>query len=545
MVLLERRIGLLFGLFLGLLLLAGARALWIGGVRGQELSGRAAAQQVQEITVPARRGAITDRNGVELAVSEDSATVFANPRQVRDPIAMAHRLAPIIQRPYERVLQDLSERRRGFVYLARQIDAVRGSAIEQLKLPGIGVTTEPRRRYPRGSLAAQLIGAVGTDGYGLAGIEQLRERELRGEDGRRRIVSDAVGQPVSIVDQKVGRPGHDITLTIDAAIQERTEAVLKDVGQTFQPRGAMAMVLDPRTGEILALANWPAVNAEQFGRAPVQNRLDRAVGFSYEPGSTFKPVTVSGALEERLITPGTMFQVPSQLQVSDRTIHDAEPHGPEALTVARILAQSSNIGTVEVGLRLGAARFDRWVRAFGFGSATGADIPGEAPGIVPHPNHYSGSSMGNLPIGQGLAVTPMQMAAAYQAFANGGLVRRPHVISGDPAPAHRVIDTSTAHRVERMLEGVIGPLGTGAEATIPGYILAGKTGTAQKADAGGYSSTRYVASFIGFAPARRPRLEVAVMVDEPHGAIYGGVVAAPAFQKIASFALPYLKIPPG
>jgi len=304
-------------------------------------------------------------------------------------------------------------------------------------------------------------------------------------------------------------------------------------------------VLDPRTGEILALANWPSANAEQFGKAPVQNRLDRAVGFSYEPGSTFKPVTVSGALEERLITPGTVFQVPSQLQVSDRTIHDAEPHGSEALTVAQILAQSSNIGTVEVGLRLGSARFDKWVRAFGFGSAAGTDIPGEAPGIVPHPNHYSGSSMGNLPIGQGLAVTPMQMAAAYEAFAEGGIVHRPHVISGDPAPTHRVVDASTAHKVERMLEGVIGPLGTGAEATIPGYILAGKTGTAQKADAGGYSSTRYVASFIGFAPARRPRLEVAVMVDEPHGAIYGGVVAAPAFQKIASFALPYLKIPPG
>src|SRR5947208_811436 len=195
MVLLERRIGLLFELFLGLLLLAGARALWIVGVRGNDLKGRAAAQQVQEITVPARRGAITDRNGVELAVSEDSATVFANPRQVRDPVGTAHRLAPIVQRPYERVLQGLSDRRRGFLYLARQIDAVRGSAIEQLKLPGIGVTTEPRRRYPHGSLAAQLIGAVGTDGYGLAGIEQLRDRKLRGEDGRRRVVSDAVGQP--------------------------------------------------------------------------------------------------------------------------------------------------------------------------------------------------------------------------------------------------------------------------------------------------------------------------------------------------------------
>src|SRR6266480_656905 len=286
MVLLERRIGLLFGLFLGLLLLAGARALWLVGVRGGDLSGRAAAQQVQELTVRARRGTITDRNGVELAVSEDSATVYANPRQVRDPVGLAHRLAPLTERPYQVLLQDLSDRRRGFVYLARQIDPTRGSAIEELKLPGIGVTTEPRRRYPHGSLGAQLIGAVGTDGYGLAGIEQSREHDLRGEDARRRVVSDAVGQPVSIVDQKVGRPGRDVRLTIDAAIQERTESVLKGVGQTFQPKGATALVLNPRNGEILAIANWPPVNPDRFSRAPAENRIDRAVGFSYEPGST-------------------------------------------------------------------------------------------------------------------------------------------------------------------------------------------------------------------------------------------------------------------
>jgi cell division protein FtsI/penicillin-binding protein 2 len=545
MVLLERRIGLLFALFLGLLLLAGARALWLVSVRGHDLSGRAAAQQVQEMTVPARRGAITDRNGVELAVSEDSATVFANPAQVRDPIGVAHRLAPVLGRPFQRLVQNLSDRRRGFVYLARQIDASRGTAVEKLKIAGLGVTTEPRRRYPHGALASQLVGAVGTDGYGLAGIEQSRERQLRGEDGHRRVVSDAVGQPVSIVDQKVGRPGRDVRLTIDAAIQERTEAVLKGVAQAFQPRGATALVLDPRSGEILALANWPPVDAQRFGRAPAENRVDRAVASSYEPGSTFKPVTVSGALEERLITPDSVFDVPPQLKVADRTIHDAELHGYESMPVRQILAQSSNIGTVEVGLRLGSQRFDKWVRRFGFGTPTGTDIPGEAGGIVPRPAHYSGASMGNLPIGQGLAVTPMQMAAAYEAIANGGVMRRPHVVAGGPAPARRVIEAATAQKVTRMLEGVIGPRGTAPEAKIPGYILAGKTGTAQKPIAGGYSSWRYFASFIGFAPARHPRLLVAVMVDEPKGEIFGGIVAAPAFQKIASFALPYLKIPPG
>jgi cell division protein FtsI/penicillin-binding protein 2 len=544
MVLLERRIGLLFGLFLGLLLMAGARALWLAGVRGHDLSGRATAQQVQELTIRARRGAITDRNGVELAVSEDAATVYANPKQIPHALPVASKVAAILDRPLAEVLKELSDTRRGFVYLARQTDASRGERIKKLHVAGLGVTTEPRRRYPHATLASQLVGAVGTDGYGLAGIEQSRERELRGADGRRRVTSDAVGDPVSIVEQKQARPGTDVRLTIDAAIQERTEAVLKGVGATFRPKAATALVLDPRTAEVLALANWPPVNAQQFGKASAENRMNRAVGASYEPGSTFKPVTISGAIEERLITPNTVFNVPPQLQVADRTIHDAHDHGYEQLSVARILAESSNIGTVEVGLRMGATRFDRWVRRFGFGNSTGVDVPGEATGIVPRPKQYSGSSMGNLPIGQGLAVTPIQMASAYQAIANGGVMRRPHVIKGTAAPPHRVIKRNTARKVARMLEGVLGPGGTAQEAEIPGYILAGKTGTAEKPINGGYSETKFFASFIGFAPARNPRLLVAVMVDEPNGSIYGGVVAAPAFQKIASFALPYLKVPP-
>ena len=545
MVLLERRIGLLFGLFLALLLLAGLRALWLVGVEGRDLRSRAVAQQVQDLTVKARRGAITDRRGIELAVSEDSSTVFANPRQVPHALPAARQLAPIIGRPFQQVLEELSDTRHGFVYLARQIDSARGEAVEKMRIPGIGVTTEPRRRYPHGSLASQLVGAVGTDGYGLAGIEQSRNKELAGQDARRRITSDVSGKPVSIVDEKVGRPGRDIRLTIDAAIQERTELVLKGVGQTFRPKGATALVLDPRSGEILALANWPPVDPNAFGRASAESRIDRAVGASFEPGSTFKPVTVVGALEDRRITPDTMLSVPPALRVSDRTIHDADPHGYLSLSVAQILAQSSNVGTVQVGLRLGARRFDHWVRRFGLGRPTGVDIPGEAGGIVPDPRHYSGSSMGNLPIGQGLAVTPIQMAAAYEPLANGGIMRRPHVIARTPAPPHRVISAATARKVAKMLEGVIGPRGTAPEASIAGYVLAGKTGTAQKPIAGGYSQFKYFASFIGFAPARHPRVLVAVMVDEPNGSIYGGEVAAPAFQKIASFALPYLQIPPG
>ncbi|HEX8745517.1 MAG TPA: penicillin-binding protein 2 [Thermoleophilaceae bacterium] len=542
--LLERRIGLLFGLFLLLLVLAGFRATYLVAFKGDDLRGRAAQQQVQEFVVPARRGAITDRAGRELAMTEDAATISANPRQVPNAAVAATRISAALGMPLDPLLRKLSDRRAGFVYLARKVEVAKGDAVRKLELAGVSVTTEHRRRYPHGSLASQLVGAVGTDGYGLAGIEQSREKTLHGKDGMRRIVSDALGDPVSIVDLEQARPGEDVRLTIDSAIQERVESVLSDVGRAYQPKGATALVLDPRNGEILSLANWPPVQAERFGDAPAYARQNRAVGASYEPGSTFKPFTVAGAMTERLVTPNTLFQLGPTIQVADREIRESHGGGG-TLTTADILAQSSNVGTVTIGLRMGARRFDKWVRRFGFGGSTGVDIPGEASGIVPRPKDYSGSSMGNLPIGQGLAVTPMQMAAAYQAIANGGVMRPPHVIGGKPGPARRVIQPQVAAQVSRMLEGVLGPGGTAREANIDGYVLAGKTGTAEKAENGGYSKTKYVASFIGFAPAKKPRLLVAVMVDEPKGAIYGGQVAAPAFQKIASFALPYLRIPPG
>jgi cell division protein FtsI (penicillin-binding protein 3) len=542
--LLERRIGALFAVFLVLLLLAIARSAWLGTVDGKELKSRAVAQQVEDVKVAARRGTITDRNGVELAVSEDSITVYADPRVVKDPGGTASQLAPFLGRSYQDLLTRLSDRTKGFVYLARKLPLSKGTLVQKLKIPGIGTTEEPRRVYPQGTLAGQLLGSVGVDNYGLSGIEQSLEQKLHGEDGKRRIVNDALGQPVSIVDSKRAEAGHDVQLTIDANIQERVESVLAGVGQTYKPKGATALVLDPRTGSILALANWPPVNPSEPG-APSYLTQDRAVQSNYEPGSTFKAFTVAGALEEKLITPNTVFDLPIELHVADRTISDAEDRGPESLTVGRILAQSSNVGAVKIGMRLGPTRFDKWVRRFGFGASTGIDLPGEQAGIVLKPSHYSGSSIGNLPIGQGIAVTPMQMAAGYEAIANGGVIHRPHVIQGDPAPSRRVISRGTAAQVSKMLEGVLSPGGTAEEAKVEGYTLAGKTGTAEKAIEGGYSKTDFVASFIGFAPARNPRLLVAVMVDTPRGEIYGGAVAAPAFEKIVSFALPYLRIPPG
>jgi len=542
---LNRRIGLLFSTFLILLLLAVGRAAWLGTVKADEFKQRALSQQVEDLTLPARRGMITDRRGTELAISEDAVTVFANPFLVENPPQVAAKLAPLIEVPATELLEKLADRSRGFVYLRRKLDATRGAKVEALEIEGIDTVVEPKRRYPQGYLAAQLLGTVGTDNTGLAGIEQSLEKRLHGSDGKRRVVRDALGDPISIVEVKRAEPGEDVRLTIDSALQERVEAVMAEVGQAFRPRGATAVVTDPRTGAILALANWPRVDANDIGGAPDWARQNRAVAAVYEPGSTFKAITVAGALEEGLITPQTPFGLPPTIQVADRVIREAHDRGGMTLTVAEILAQSSNIGSVMIGLKLGRDRFDKWVRRFGFGSPTEVDVPGESPGIVPQPKDYSGSSLGNMPIGQGLAVTPVQMAAAYGAIANGGVLKTPYVVAGDGGKGERVISKKTSAQVTKMLEGVLAAGGTASEAAIPGYTLAGKTGTAQKADpAGGYSKDKYIASFIGFAPAINPRLLVSVMVDEPKGSIYGGVVAAPAFQKILAFALPYMRIPP-
>jgi cell division protein FtsI/penicillin-binding protein 2 len=552
MPLIERRIGLLFFAFAGLLCVALIKASYLGALRSHSLQRAANTQQVAEVTIPAPRGTIVDRHGVELAVSQEAADIAVTPYLVKDPGKLAHTLAPLLARSESDLLEKLTKRRSGFEYLARQVPAARADRVLKLRQDGIQIIPRTKRAYPRGWLGSQLLGTVGTDGKGLSGVEYARNGVLRGSDGQRREVNDALGEPISMRDTTPTQAGQTVQLTIDTPLQDEVEQVLAGVGKTFRPKGATAVVMNPRNGEVLALANWPRVDANDVGGAPAYARQDRAVGFTYEPGSTFKAFTVAGALEEHAVTPHTQFQLPVNLQVADRQIHDAEPRGPETLTVAQILAQSSNVGAVEIGQRLGARRFDSWVHRFGFGKTTGADLPGEEQGIVPALKQYSGSSMGNLPIGQGQAVTPLQMATGYAAIANGGILRPPHVVRaiGErtlPVPTgRRVLSKPVAASVRRMLEGVLAAGGTASEAAIPGYSLAGKTGTASKPDPvnGGYSNSKYVASFVGFAPARHPRLLVAVMVDEPKGAIFGGVVAAPAFQKIIGFALPYMGINP-
>src|SRR5919106_3508476 len=509
--LVERRIGLLFALFLLLLGAATARAAWLGTIKSDSLGDRAVQQQTEELVVPAPRGTIVDRRGVDLAVSEDAVTVFAHPFLIDNPAAVAARLAPLIGRTDEELLKKLSDRDAGFVYLRRRMDASLGHQIEELGIEGIDTVVEPKRSYPQGHLASQVLGMVGTDNTGLSGLEYSREDELGGDDGRRRLVKDALGEPVSLIETEPAEPGEDLRLTLDAAIQERVEAVLGEVGQTYQPAGATALVMDPRTGAILALANWPRVDANNVAGSPAYASQNRAIQFNYEPGSTFKAFTVAGALEEGLIEPDTPFQVPPSIQVADRVIGEAHDGGGGTLTTADILARSSNVGTVMIGLRLGVTRFDRWVRRFGFSKPTGVDLPGENRGIVLDVEDYSGSSIGNMPIGQGISVTPIQMATAFTAIANGGVLRRPYIVAGEGSPGKRILSRHTATQVSHMLEGVLAAGGTAAEASVDGYTLAGKTGTAEKAIKGGYSKTDFIASFIGYAPAKDPRLLVAVI----------------------------------
>jgi len=550
--LIERRIGLVFAGFLVLLGIAAAKATWLGIVRADTLKHAAATQQEAQVTVPARRGAITDRHGIELAVSQPATTVAATPYLIKNPLRVAARLAPLLDQPEDEILRKLARRDTGFVYLARRVPAGRARSAQKLNVEGLEFIPEHRRSYPRNWMASQLLGAVGTDGDGLAGLEYSLDRHLRGRDGERRLVKDALGEAIELRETRRTEPGQQVTLTLDAAIQDKAEEVLSELGREWKPRGATAIVMDPRNGALLALANWPRVNANDPGEAPDFARQNRAVAATYEPGSTFKAFTVAGALEDRKVTPGTKFSLPPTIRLYDREIGESHPRGPVTLSTREILEQSSNIGAIKIGLLQGAKRFDHWVRRFGFGKPTGVDLPGEEAGIVLPLAQYSGSSMGNLPIGQGLAVTAMQMASAYAAIANGGILRPAHIVelvNGRPHPeptGRRVISAATSASLRRMLEGVLGPGGTATGAAIKGYELAGKTGTAQKPDpvTGGYSETKYVASFVGFAPARRPKLLVTVMVDEPLGEIYGGLIAAPAFKQITSFALSYLGIPP-
>jgi cell division protein FtsI/penicillin-binding protein 2 len=508
----------------------------------------ALAQHRETVTLAAGRGTIYDRTGVQLAIGEQATTVFANPKQLSDP----RRVALVAQEVFGRETVDarlltpkLEDRSLGFVYVCRRCDPTKAAALAGKHIVGIGMYPEQRRAYPQGSVAAQVLGYAGVDNRGLAGLELQLDSRLSGKPGKETIVKDPFGRAIDVVKSTPVREGRNVRLTIDHTIQAQAEMVLRSTMQQWRAKDATAIVLDPRSGAILAMAVAPGYDANAYAAAGPDRQRNRAVTDTYEPGSTFKVVTVAGALSSRLVTPQTAFTLPYSIRVADRVVHDAENRGTERFTVAQILSHSSNVGAITLAEMLGKERLSEWISRFGFGHTTGIDFPGESAGFVLPPDKWWGSTIGNVPIGQGIAVTPIQMAAAYGAIANRGIWVEPHLVADVPVKRRRVLARGVDGQLVQMLKGVVAEGGTAPLAAIPGYQVAGKTGTAQKpSPTGGYSPGKYVASFVGMVPASNPRLVILVAVDEPHGLIWGGWVAAPAFQKIAQFDLQYLEVPP-
>ena len=528
----------------------GARAAWIQTVRASSLAAMAQTQAKKPIVLPAARGTIYDRLGNPLAIGEEATDVDADPMQISDPRREARIAAKVLGIPFRPLYKQLADRSRGFVYVERKAAPKAAAALEKRHLAGFTFASDQKRVYPQGTVAAPVLGYAGTDNTGLSGLEFELNRRLSGTPGRETVVRDALGQPVNTIQERPARDGSDVYLTLDSHIQANAEQVLEQAVHEWRAKDATAIVLDPRTGAILAMAQEPGYNANDyptaFGRGLT---IDHAVNDVFEPGSVFKVVTIGGALSQHDITPNTEFRVPGALQVADRVIHDAEPHGTETLKVKQILQRSSNIGTDMIAERyLGERGLKKWMTRFGFGRRTGIDFPRESAGLLP--SYWSGSTIGTVPIGQGVSVTSVQLASAYAAIANGGEWIQPHLVNyvaGAPPlrpKRRRILAPGVDRELRTMLKGVVSDQGTAELAAIPGYSVAGKTGTAQKPGPHGYIPGAYVATFVGMVPASDPRLVVLVTIDEPHGQIYGGLVAAPAFEQIASFDLQYLEVPP-
>jgi cell division protein FtsI/penicillin-binding protein 2 len=546
----DRRIRLLLAVLVLVFGAVLARAVWLQGVNGSRYAEMAQRQHREIQKTPAGRGTIFDRTGVHLAIGAQTTTVFADPRQVRDARALALAASKILGVDGNQLYPQLLDKTRQFVYVERFADPAKAALLEKKKIDGLGFYPEERRAYPQGRVAAQVIGYAGVDNKGLTGLELQYDKRLSGRPGSRTIVRDPFGRALHVIKSLPEQQGADVFTTLDHTLQANAELVLRETVAQYGAKAATAIVLEPQTGEILAMAQAPGYNASAAHRVAQDLQRNRAITDLYEPGSTFKLVTVTGVLADGLVVPETRFTLPYSIRVADRIVHDSHERATQTFTVAQILKYSSNVGAVTLAQKLGETGLARWVEKFGFGKPTGIDFPGESPGLVLPVEHWSGSTIGNVPIGQGISVTPLQMAAVYATVANGGVWVQPHLVNRVRGRAafrpekRRIMSPAVNKQVKEMLTDVVAD-GTGTEAAILGYTVAGKTGTAQKPDGrGGYSATKYVASFVGMVPARNPRLVVLVVVDEPRGAIWGGVVAAPAFASIAKFGLQYLEVPP-
>jgi cell division protein FtsI (penicillin-binding protein 3) len=511
-------------------------------------------QRVRHVVLPASRGSIYDRDGNELAMSLPAKGVYANPELVANASSTATALAPLLDISSAELWR-LLQHDGSFVYLARRVAPELAQRIERLRLPGIGLLDETRRWYPSGPLASHVVGFVGLDGMGLAGLELQYERILAGQAGELVVEKDPAGHLIPQGESRHVRPvpGADLVLTIDRDIQYRAQRALARAVKRNQARGGSVIVMDPSTGEILAMTTYPGFDANLSAEAPTEALRNRAITDVYEPGSVNKVITAAVALEKGIVSTREIFRVPDHRKVGPKVFHDAHPHPPLRMTLADIVAFSSNVGAIQVAQRVGKQGLNSYLKRFGFGRRTGVGFPGEGEGILPPTDEWWETGIGTIPIGQGIAVTPLQIAAVYATVANGGLWVRPRLVRGvvdaerefQPAPPperRRVVTETTARTITSMLSYAV-EAGTGAEAQIPGYWVAGKTGTARKPleNARGYSD-QYVASFVGFAPAAEPRLVVAAILDEPK-TVYGSIAAAPLFQEVTRFALTQQHVP--
>ena len=546
-------IGTLFGaMFLTII----GRAFYLQIMQHEELVKKADRQHQHRVDLTPGRGSILDRNGTPLAESIHMDSCYAEPKRIKDVAGTAAVLAPILGVHKQDLVAKLSINK-SFTWVERWLAPETAARIKNMKLPGIGFAPESKRFYPNVEIAAHVVGFTGRDPNGLEGIELRYDSTILGNTGYMITERDALGRNIAIKNTviKDSSPGKNIVLTLDKTIQFIAEKELAKAVTESNAKGGMVLVMESDTGKVLAMANYPTFNPNSYSRYSLAQLRNRVVADSFEPGSTFKVFTIAAAVEAGVVKPTDVYNCENgNYRIANRTIHDDHPHS--RLTVSEILKYSSNIGSAKIGFKMGEERLSTYLRNFGFGGRTGIDLPGEASGYMKR--NWYGIDLATISFGQGVSLSAIQLVSALSAIANGGTLMKPYLVerilddSGkevqrfEPQVVRRVISTETAHKVSKMMETVTGDGGTGTKAALDGFRVAGKTGTAQKVDpvTRTYSPTKRIGSFVGFVPADKPKLTIAVIIDEPQGIKYGGVVAAPAFKEIAQNTLAYLKITP-
>jgi cell division protein FtsI (penicillin-binding protein 3) len=546
-------IGTVFGL---LFLNVAGRAFYLQILQHENLVKKADRQHLHRVDLTTGRGSILDCNGTTLAESIHMDSCYAEPRNIKDVDGTAGVLAPILGIPKHELVAKLSLNR-SFTWIQRWLSPEVATRVRNMRLPGIGFAPESKRFYPNMEIAAHVVGFTGYDPNGLEGIELKYDSTILGNSGYMIMERDALGRNIAITNTviKDSSPGKSVVLTLDKTIQFIAEKELAKAVTESNAKGGMVLVMESDTGKVLAMANYPTFNPNAYSRYSLAQLRNQVVTDSFEPGSTFKVFAIAAAIDSGSIRSSDLFNCENgTYRIADRIIHDDHPHS--RLTVSEIIKYSSNIGAAKIAFRIGEDKLSSYLRNFGFGSRTGIDLPGESPGNLKR--NWYGVDLATISFGQGVSLSAVQLVSALSAIANGGNLMRPYLVeqildeSGkvtqrfEPQVVRRVISPETAHKITKMMETVTGEGGTGMNAALDGYRVAGKTGTAQKVDpvTRTYSPSKRIGSFVGFIPADKPKLTIAVIIDEPQGIKYGGVVAAPAFRGIAQNTLAYLKIQP-